>query len=77
MSAKETENGIKKREEIMNAIKEYKKENEISPTVREIGDMVNLASSSTVHEHLKILVEKGYIMMNSKSPRSIRVLKYA
>ena len=74
--ARAIEFGAKKREEIMKAIKEYKKKNEISPTVREIGGMVNLNSSSTVHKHLKVLEEEVYIIMNSKSARSIRVLKY-
>ena len=31
------------------------------PSVREIGEAVGLASSSTVHGHLSRLEEKGYI----------------
>jgi repressor LexA len=44
------------------------------PSVREIGKSVGLASSSTVHNHLTILEEKGYIRRDPTKPRAIEVL---
>ncbi|RJE48004.1 MULTISPECIES: transcriptional repressor LexA [unclassified Dehalobacter] len=44
------------------------------PSVREIGEAVGLTSSSTVHNHLNILEEKGYIRRDPTKPRAIEVL---
>ncbi|AFV01642.1 SOS-response repressor and protease LexA [Dehalobacter sp. UNSWDHB] len=44
------------------------------PSVREIGEAVGLSSSSTVHNHLNILEEKGYIRRDPTKPRAIEVL---
>lgn len=45
------------------------------PAVREIGQRVGLASSSTVHSHIKSLEEKGYISRDPSKPRAIMVLR--
>lgn len=44
------------------------------PSVREIGEAVGLLSSSTVHNHLNILEQKGYIRRDPTKPRAIEVL---
>ena len=44
------------------------------PSVREIGAAVGLASSSTVHAHLRKLEEYGYIRRDPTKPRAIEVL---
>ncbi|HWI60323.1 MAG TPA: transcriptional repressor LexA [Symbiobacteriaceae bacterium] len=44
------------------------------PSVREIGDALGLASSSTVHGHLTRLEEKGYIRRDPAKPRAIEIL---
>lgn len=44
------------------------------PSVREIGEAVGLTSSSTVHNHLTILEQKGYIRRDPTKPRAIEVL---
>lgn len=44
------------------------------PAVREIGDALGLASSSTVHGHLTRLEEKGYIRRDPTKPRAIEIL---
>ncbi|MDR1913803.1 MAG: transcriptional repressor LexA [Clostridiales bacterium] len=44
------------------------------PTVREICDAVNLKSTSTVHAHLEILENKGYIRRSPTKNRSIEIL---
>lgn len=44
------------------------------PSVREIGEAVGLASSSTVHGHLGKLESKGYIRRDPTKPRAIELL---
>ncbi len=43
------------------------------PTVREIGQAVNLSSSSTVHAHLKTLTELGHIQRDAVLTRAIKL----
>lgn len=45
----------------------------ISPSVREICAATGLKSTATVHAHLKTLEEKGLIIRNQGSNRSIRL----
>jgi len=45
------------------------------PTVREIGEAVGLSSSSTVHNHLSQLEQKGHIRRDPIKPRAIEVLE--
>ena len=44
------------------------------PAVREIGEALGLASSSTVHSHLQALVKKGYLKIDPTKPRAIELL---
>jgi repressor LexA len=44
------------------------------PSVREIGEAVGLASSSTVHGHLDRLEKKGLIRRDPTKPRAIEIL---
>jgi len=44
------------------------------PSVREIGEAVGLASSSTVHGHLSRLEKKGLIRRDATKPRAIEIL---
>jgi repressor LexA len=46
------------------------------PSVREIGEAVNLSSSSTVHSHLAALEKKGFIRRDPSKPRALEVLDY-
>ncbi len=48
-------------------------QNSIPPTVREICKATGIASTSTVHALLTRLEEKGYIIRDAKSSRSIRL----
>lgn len=60
---------------IIDAIVEYVEENNYPPTSREIGEIVNLKSSSTVHGHLSRLRRKGYLDWEEGKPRTLKVLK--
>lgn len=59
---------------ILEFIKEEVKKKGYPPSVREIGEAVGLASSSTVHGHLARLEKKGYIRRDPTKPRAIEVL---
>ena len=56
----------------------YLMEHGYSPSVREIGDAVGLRSSSTVHFHIKRMIENGMLESDAEygSPRAIRVPGY-
>ncbi|MBU5677630.1 transcriptional regulator [Alkaliphilus sp. MSJ-5] len=59
--------------EILEAIHKYIQDNGISPTVRNICDLVGFKSSSTVHGYLGNLENQGFITKIDSSPRSISV----
>ena len=50
--------------EVLDIIVEYINKNGYAPSVREIGEIVGLKSSSTTHKYLKKLEAKGYIERN-------------
>jgi repressor LexA len=62
-----------KRQEILVFIKECLSERGYPPSVREIGEAVGLASSSTVHAHLSVLQREGYLRRDPTKPRAIEV----
>jgi repressor LexA len=64
----------KRQQEILNFIKKEVQEKGYPPSVREIGEAVGLASSSTVHGHLLRLESKGYIRRDPTKPRAIEIL---
>lgn len=45
------------------------------PTIREIGQKINIKSTSSVYSHLNKLEELGYIKRDSDIPRGIEVLE--
>lgn len=59
---------------ILDFIKSEVKEKGYPPSVREIGEAVGLASSSTVHGHLARLEKKGLIRRDPTKPRAIEIL---
>ena len=64
----------KRQQDILDFIKLKVQEKGYPPSVREIGQAVGLASSSTVHGHLSRLEEKGYIRRDPTKPRAIEIL---
>jgi repressor LexA len=59
---------------ILDFIKSEVREKGYPPSVREIGEAVGLASSSTVHGHLARLEKKGLIRRDPTKPRAIEIL---
>lgn len=64
----------KRQQAILEYIKDQVGDKGYPPSVREIGEAVGLASSSTVHGHLSRLEKKGYIRRDPTKPRAIEVL---
>ncbi|MCZ2499978.1 helix-turn-helix domain-containing protein, partial [Xylophilus sp. Kf1] len=64
----------KRQSEIYDYIKKIVQTKGYPPSVREIGEAVGLASSSTVHGHLSRLEEKGYIRRDPTKPRAIEIV---
>lgn len=56
---------------ILNCIRESLKERGFPPTMREIGDAVNLASPSSVKYQLGILEEKGFLRREANAGRAL------
>ena len=62
-----------KQQQILDYIKDEILKKGYPPTVREIGETVNLKSTSSVHSHLESLEKKGYIKRDPTKPRSIEI----
>lgn len=62
-----------KQKEIYNVIKDSILNKGYPPSVREIGELVGLKSTSSVHAHLNTLEKKGYIRKDPTKPRTIEI----
>lgn len=62
-----------RQKEILDFILEFQKEHGISPTHREICTRFGYSSYGTVHKHLKLLTEKGYIKRAWNQKRGVQV----
>ncbi|MBR3258623.1 MAG: transcriptional repressor LexA [Eggerthellaceae bacterium] len=62
---------------VVDCIHRYTEEKGYGPTVREIGEMLELSSPSTVHVHLKSLEKKGMIKRDPLKSRSIILTELA
>ncbi len=62
-----------KQVEIMEYIKKEILEKGYPPTVREIGEAVNLKSTSSVFAHLEAMEKKGFITRDPSKPRAIEI----
>ena len=62
-----------KAQRIIEFVDSFIRENGYSPSVREIGEAVGLRSPSTVHSHLKILEDNGYLQKSKGKTRTVSV----
>jgi repressor LexA len=67
----------KRQQEIFDFIKRYSARHGYPPTVRDIGQAVGLASSSTVHQHLANLERIGLLKRDPSKPRAIALFDRA
>lgn len=63
-----------KQARVLESIKKFIAKNGYPPTVREIGSMINLRSSATIHAHITLLEEKGYLKKGMGKNRTIELL---
>jgi repressor LexA len=56
---------------ILEAIRQFTEERGYPPSVREIGEIVGLSSSSTVQSHLRSLEKRGLIRRDPTKPRAL------
>jgi SOS-response transcriptional repressor LexA len=66
-----------KQKNLLEIICIYIDDNKISPTNRELMDLFELKSTSTMHGYLGRLRDKGYITWREGMPRTIQILKRA
>lgn len=73
-----TEWGEETRKLMMEEIIRYFDEHGYAPSIREIGKLVGLASTSSVHRQLQILIKRGLIETDAdwNTPRAFRVKGY-
>lgn len=64
-----------KQKYVLKVIQEYIDKNGISPTVRELADIMHLKSTSTMQGYIRRLEQEGYIKKHATMPRTIRVIK--
>lgn len=64
-------NITKKQKRVFDFIDDYISNNGISPTIDEIRRNLKLKAISTIHEHISILKEKGYLSRSDNIARSI------
>lgn len=63
----------KKQQLIFDFIKSYINENGYPPSVRDIGEGLNLSSPATVHAHIKNLVDLGYLSKDGLKKRALTI----
>ena len=73
--ARKSEGLSKRHEMILKFLGNFQKDNGYSPSIREIGESINVRSTSLVDYYLKQLEEKGYISREQHISRSICLLK--
>lgn len=64
----------KRQNDILQVVKEFIAKRGYPPTVREIGEVLNLSSPATTQAHLKKIAQKGYIKKTSLKNRAIELL---
>lgn len=62
-----------KQQQIFDFIKNYINENGYPPSVRDIGEGLNLSSPATVHTHIKNLVNLGYLSKDGLKKRALAI----
>ncbi|HEU5033784.1 MAG TPA: transcriptional repressor LexA, partial [Mycobacteriales bacterium] len=62
-----------RQQRILNVLRDSIEQRGYPPSIREIGDIVGLASSSSVAHQLRVLEQKGFIKRDPNRPRALEV----
>ena len=60
---------------IMEFLEAYQNKNQYAPSIREIGNYINVNSTSLVDYYLRQLIDMGYLERDNRISRSIRMIK--
>lgn len=63
-----------RQEEVLRFIAAFQREHGFSPTLREIGKALGMASTNGVFEHLQALEKKGALAREPRIARTLRIL---
>lgn len=77
MMARRSQGLSERHRKILDFLTHFQEENGYSPSIREIGDSINVKSTSLVDYYLTQLEQMGYIQRDDRVSRSIRVLEPA
>ena len=66
----------KKQREIFDFIVNFMEEHGFAPSYREIAEYFDLASVSTVHDHVRSLASKGYLKTSGGEARAIEIMEF-
>jgi repressor LexA len=64
-----------KQSNILAFISLWNRENGFPPSLKEISDHFNVASTNTIRCHLKAIEKKGYIHINPRKARGIQIIR--
>ena len=64
-------NLTKKQSELLRFVKDFVRENDYSPSCREIAEGLGVSSPATIHQHLQALKSKGFLNINPEMPRGL------
>src|SRR6478609_7588464 len=62
-----------RQQRILNTLRESIEKRGYPPSIREIGELVGLTSSSSVAHQLRVLEQKGFIRRDPNRPRALEV----
>jgi len=77
MMARRSQGLSERHRKILDFLTRFQEENGYSPSIREIGDSINVKSTSLVDYYLTQLEQMGFISRDNRVSRSIRVLEPA
>jgi len=63
----------RRQRQVLDVIREFIEEQGYSPSLEEIGAALGLSSVATVHKHVSLLVDKGYVQRTWNQNRSIEL----
>lgn len=64
-----------RQQKILQFIREFYHDHHFPPTIREIGERVDISSTSVVNYNLNVLEKKGFITRDRKVSRGLRVIE--
>jgi repressor LexA len=75
MARKRSANLTERQKKILDVLDRFQQDNGYPPSIREIGDLANISSTSVVNYYLDQLKEMGWIARDGRVSRGIRLLK--